>query len=250
MRARTLKAEALRSALVHRQRLDVLGELLGGLAHELGNALSVAGGHAELLAEALDSEAPGSGDEDEGRQRQARLVVAWTGQAAQIVHQLLSLSHRLRGRRQRLALNALVAEAVELVRYRCEREKVVLALELCPDDPWVEGWPGPLQQAVVNLLQNSREALSREPAGGTIRVAITAEQGRAAVAVEDDGPGIGPALAGQVFEAGCTTREGEAGAGLGLAVCRWVAREHGGEARLAECETGARLVLELPLVRD
>ncbi|MFH1570790.1 MAG: histidine kinase dimerization/phospho-acceptor domain-containing protein, partial [Gemmatimonadota bacterium] len=138
-----LQAEALCAALVHRQRLDVLGELLGGVAHELGNALSVAGGHAELLVEALESGAPGTGDEDEGRQRQAQLVVASTEQAAQLVHQLLSLSRRLRGRRQRLALNALVAEAVELVRYRCEREKVVLALELCPDDPWVEGWPGP-----------------------------------------------------------------------------------------------------------
>ena len=240
-------------ALGQRQRLDLMGEMVGGLSHELNNALSVASGLSELLAERLaDGSLSAAAAASE-----AFKVADWARRAATVSGQLVELSRTMRRGPRRVNLGDLARGAAELLRYRCESEGLILAVESGEPQPFVVGAPGPLQQAIANLIQNSREALARAGEGGTIRVAAgtirvaaAVERGRARVEVEDDGPGIPPGLANRVFDPFCTTREGVPGAGLGLTVARWIAREHGGDVCFAPSGDTTLAILEIPLAHD
>jgi len=232
-------------ALSQRQRLDLLGDMVGGLGHELNNALSVASGQAELTAERLDL--TGRAPEVVAEMRK---VVEWVQRASKASAQLVEVFRTARGPRGRLDLGDLVQSTAELFRYRCEREGLILAVEPGEPAPYVDGDPGPLQQAMANLIQNSRQALIKADEGGIIRVAAAAVGDVARVEVEDDGPGIPPAEVERVFDPLYTSRTGVPGAGLGLTVARWVARDHGGDLHLSCTADGTLARLEIPLIHD
>ena len=140
-------------ALGQRQRLDLMGDMVAGLSHELNNALSVASGQAELLAERL---ADGS-LEVGAAEAEARKIADWAQRAAAVSGQLVELSRTMRSGPRRVDLGGLARGAAETLRFRCEREGLTLAVEAGAPPPFVAGAPGPLQQAIVNLIQNSRE---------------------------------------------------------------------------------------------
>lgn len=233
-------------ALGQRQRLDLMGDIVGGLSHELNNALSVAGGQAELLAERLGDAPEAAGEVESG----VRKVVDWVQRAATLSTQFVDLSRTLRGSPGRVDMGHLTRSAAELFRYRCEREGLIIFVETGEPAPFVDGSPGPLHQAIANLIQNSREALGRAGEGGAIRVAATEAEAWARIEVEDDGPGIATDAADQVFEPFCTGQEDESGAGLGLTVARWIAREHGGDLTLRSSVEGTLATLVIPLAHD
>lgn len=236
---------AIAEALGQRQRLDLVGDMVGGLSHELNNALSVASGQAELLAERLGEGSLGAS----AGAAAARKVVDWVQRAAAVSGQLAELSRTMRGGRGLVDLGALTCGAAESLRYRCEGEGLILAVEAGTPSPFVDGAPGPLQQAIANLIQNSRQALTRSGEGSTIRVSVAEAAQGARVEVEDDGPGLPPALADQVFDPFRTTCEGIPAAGLGLTVARWIARQHGGDLCFEPRPDGALAVLVIPLAR-
>ena len=243
--------DALMEELCRRQRLDLMGEITGGMAHDLNNALSVVGGYTELLLEKIvdgpEAPAGSSPPPTDVLEKDVRMILNWTRTAMTAANRLREFSRGLREEHQALKLNQLVEEAVSLMRYRCEAEQIILALDLTSDNPSVTGEGGVLLQAVVNLIQNSREAIGTQgQEGGTIRLSTSLAGQRATVEVEDDGPGIPPEVGEGVMDPGYTTKEKLPGQGLGLTVSRWVARRHGGDLRLGESEFGACLVLEMP----
>ena len=243
-------------ALLERQDLDLLGEILGGIAHDLNNALTVANGNAELLLERLPSRlsAPVDGSEateaDEQLVRDASTIVRWTDTSMGIARQLLALSRRLRDGRCRFDVDSLIRESADLLRYRCEQEDILLIAHVDEPTAEIDGLFGQLQQALVNLIQNSREALhaSEEGAGGgTIQVTGEVAEGRVRIVVTDDGPGMRPEMAETAFEPFASTKTPSDGSGLGLTVARATARAHGGDLVLETVEGGVSVALELPL---
>ena len=140
------------------------------------------------------------------------------------------------------------AEAVDLCRYRCERENILLIADLSDGLPLVIAHPGELLQVMVNLVQNAREAIDRANGtdGGTIRLTTTGHEGGVCIAVEDDGPGVAADEVESIFAVGRSAKSGP-GVGLGLPVSRRIAQRCGGSLSAeAGADEGARFLIDLP----
>jgi two-component system NtrC family sensor kinase len=136
-----------------------------------------------------------------------------------------------------------LGQALVLVEHAAQRARVAVELDV-PADLEVVGDPGKLDQVVLNLVSNAVEASAG--AGSRVRVSGARAPDGVRLVVEDDGPGIPPALRERVFEPLFTTRPGT-GTGLGLPICRdLVHAAYGGRLELAPSERGARFELWLP----
>lgn len=228
-------------SLCERQRLDVLGDLIGAVAHQMNNALSVVTGYEELLLESLDDD-PLPARED--LRKKARTVHTWTATALSAARRLHDLSTHLRQDQGPAEVNALVSEAVELARFRCEREEILLLADFRQEVGDVSLSPRDLLHCLINLVQNAREALLRAGEGGTISVTTEMVEGHVCITVEDDGPGVADPEA--AFAIGESSKE-EPHAGLGLPVARRLVERVGGRV-VAEPGDGGRFVLRLPPV--
>lgn len=242
---------ALQDQLRQAQRLEAIGRLAGGVAHDFNNLLTVIGGATEL---AVDGMAPG-----DPNRRTLQEVREATLRAAQLTQQLLAF-----GRRQ--VLQAEVFDVREVVR-GCEQmlrrligEHVQLTCQLGERLPCVHADRGQIEQVLVNLVVNARDAMS---AGGqlTIRVEaaeLTAEQCRGhelrpgpfvALSIIDTGAGIPAAVLEHVFEPFFTTKEPGRGTGLGLATVYGIVQQSGGCVTVASrLGIGTVFAVHLPAV--
>ncbi|HEU0277555.1 MAG TPA: ATP-binding protein [Rhodanobacteraceae bacterium] len=213
-----------------------ISQSLRGFAHEIRNPLAAIAGAAELLEQRAA----------DGRQRElARLI-------RQEAARLTALSARLLGTRTATAdravnLHAVLERAAGLL--AAEGAGVAITRDYDPSLPAWQGDPDRLLQAILNLVRNAVEAharhvvlRSRAEAGWRDRRGHTVPALR--VEVEDDGDGVPDALAASLFEPMVSGRAG--GSGLGLALAREIAREHGGDLGLQRLPRGSRFVLRLP----
>ena len=250
----TKDTESLWAALCQSQRLDLIGQVTGSIAHDVNNALSVLSGTTELLLEKLaaELETPPEGADIrllvETIQKDVQIIMNWSDTTVRASQRLMEFSHRLRATDDDIDVNLVVSQAAELIRDRCERERIMLLEDLDRSIPVTEGNGGQVLQVVLNLIQNAREAIgARGGEGGSIRIGTSCSENRLRIEVEDDGVGIRDDLRERVFDPAYTTKEGVAGAGLGLAVSRMIARSHDGELNADGCDIGARLLLEMPI---
>ncbi len=201
------------------RRFELLGRLSAAVAHDFNNLLTVIGGTCALLEQ--------TGAEREHVQ-QVRLAC---DRAAALVRRLLDLVRRRAREPSAVDVNALIERAGPLLQ-RLAGERVELSLTLSPDLPPVRADPVQLEQVLLNLVANSRDAM---PAGGDLRVetrrapasAAPARPAAVVVSVRDTGRGMEPAVAAQAFEPFFSTKLGGS-AGLGLATVREVVAEAGG----------------------
>jgi two-component system, NtrC family, sensor kinase len=150
--------------------------------------------------------------------------------------------------RRTVSLNQIVLQTMELQRFSLGAEKIRVEADLDPALPAAHGDPGQLQQVLMNLMGNSRQAIEQQGRGGTIRVRTKriGEQ-RMLLEVQDDGPAVPPAILARIFDPFFTTKPAGVGTGLGLAIVLSVVREHGGQVRvLNPPEGGAVFQIELP----
>jgi PAS domain S-box-containing protein len=247
--------ENIEKKLLAHQRLASLGELAASLVHEVGNPVSIILGFASLLVQQKGND-PGG----EIRER----ILEEANRCRRIVEQLLNYARSSSRPPQAAPLNAkeVVEEVLALLSYQAKRRGVTLSLEWDPEVPTISADPGELKQVVLNLLLNGLEATE---SGGRIeitgrplekaqtvggdsllspRVGVVREVW-AEIRIEDEGPGLGNADPERLFAPFYTTKE--KGGGLGLAVCRRLLRERGGDVRLeSRAGKGARAILELP----
>jgi len=226
--------------LAHADKLASIGRLAAGVAHEINNPLTGVLTHASFQM----NRAPA---ESELRQ-DLEVVVRETKRCREIVRGLLDFARPTPPSRHAVDLNEVVRRALKITRQSLELNHVALALELAPEATEVEGDANQLQQVVVNLLVNARDAV---PDSGSVRVAThsTLLAGRrfAEVVVEDAGCGIPQADLGRLFEPFFTTK-GTHGTGLGLAVTWGIVQAHGGTIDVVSEEgRGSRFTVRLPL---
>jgi len=124
-------------------------------------------------------------------------------------------------------------------------------IDLAPGLPFVQGDSGHLQQVLMNLVSNARQALEQQE-GGTIRLRTKKiGERRVLLEVADDGPGIPPAILARIFDPFFTTKPAGVGTGLGLAIVLTVVREHGGQVHvLSPPQGGAVFQIELPAAAE
>ncbi len=234
--------EAWLDVLCQRQRLDIVGDLTGGIAHQLNNALSVVTGYEELLLEALEDGPAATREAHDELHTRARTVHTWTRTALSVARRLHELAAHLRDQAGPVVANDLVSDTVELCRYRCERENVLLISDLSADLPAIPACPGDLLQVLTNLVYNAREAIGRTGEdGGTIRLTTTTAAGGVRIVVDDDGPGVVAGDVDRIFAVGVSAKT-VPGSGFGLPVSRWIIQRSGGTLRAQAAEGGCFLI--------
>jgi signal transduction histidine kinase len=235
--------ETLRRQVVALQRISSLGILAGGVFHELNNTLTPIINYAKL----------GLRNEDPAYRERALAKIFEAGKrAAAITGGMLSLSRPGHDPSHRaiVDLNQLVEEVVLLVNKDLARNKVRLEVQLL-GRPFARVNPAQIQQVLINLLINARQAM---PEGGAVRLRLNPDPtGRLAeLSVIDHGIGIPPENLRRIFEPFFSTKAGPdssglGGTGLGLSVCRDIVEAHHGRLRAeSRVGQGSTFTLVLP----
>jgi signal transduction histidine kinase len=220
------------------ERLRTLGQLSGGLAHQFRNAATGARMALDFHARSCTV------DESDGSLavaiRQLALMESY-------IQRFLTLGQPHLHTFQRIALEPLVREAVELADPSCKHAKIELDFLPTPGEMFVAGDCKALEQVVSNLLSNAIEAVQQNVgAGRRVTVELRPSERRTAMlVVEDTGPGPGPAMQDQLFEPFATDKP--SGTGLGLAVVKTIVDEHQGTIEWQRVEGRTRFTVEFPL---
>lgn len=232
-------------------RLNTLGELAAGMAHELNQPLTALLSSTQAAQRLLADDPP---DLDTAQTAMAR-AVEQARRASTVVGRLRRLVERpdLEGQAQPLALPAAVHDAVHLLEPELAQRGVVPEVSAAPDLPHVLAEPVALQQIIHNLLMNALQALEQvPPAERQLHITMArSDAEHVALSVRDHGPGISPEARQHLFEPFYTTRSG--GLGLGLTLCESLAQAMGAQLTLAPqapgpapASRGAEFVLTLP----
>jgi two-component system, cell cycle sensor histidine kinase and response regulator CckA len=241
-----VQERGLKRQLDHLRRLDSLGQLIGGIAHDFNNLLTVVAGSAELLA---TDAPPGS-----GQRTLATQIMDATVKGRTLAHQLLAFGRGGAGQAETIHVPDLLNDVQQLLsRTLGEHIRLDVAIE---DDVWaVRAERGPMEQVLVNLAANARDAM---PSGGVLSIHAanaTGEAGELAdavpagrfvrLAVGDTGAGMDPSTQSRAFEAFFTTKP--TAAGLGLATAESIIRGIGGRIALeSRPRIGTTITLYLP----
>lgn len=218
----------MQAQLVHAQKMESVGTLAGGIAHEFNNMLAGILGYASLLAQKVLDPAVG---------RAVRIIQESASRGARLTQQLLTFARKQEVTRVGLDVNQCVESSMSFLS-QIIGKSVDVRLDLDPALRAIHGDPAQMEQVLVNLALNARDSMV---AGGSIRietrnVRLPADGGPAALppgayvrlAVEDTGAGMPPDVLARVFEPFFTTKQTGAGTGLGLAVVYGIVQEHGG----------------------
>jgi PAS domain S-box-containing protein len=236
------------------QRLDSIGQLAGGVAHDINNFLQVVHANLDLLG--IEG-----GLSEEGRSCVSQISES-ANRTANLIRQLLAF-----GRRQNLQMRQV--DVVELVRNilvllrRVIGENIAVRFEPGERKAWVMADPGQLEQVVVNLCVNARDAM---PKGGHIEIGLdfldfSEERLRSypwakpgeylLLAVIDNGHGISPEILASIFEPFFTTKPQGRGTGLGLSVVQGIVQQHGGFIQVSsQPGYGSLFGVHLPLIAE
>lgn len=233
---------ALREQLRHSQRRETVGSLAGGVAHDVNNQLTVVLGQLELCTEML-----GEGNPASAYVKRAHFAAE---RCAEVTRALLSYSRSAVATQQSAVdLNALLRSVGGLLG-RVLGGRIELTLDLDPELPGVLGHASQLEQVVVNLAINARDAM---PEGGTLafRTRRGAEPGWVEVSVVDTGAGMGPEVQARIFEPYFTTKAPGKGTGLGLVMVYGMVKGHGGHVEVESAPgRGTTFTLHLPAQAD
>lgn len=229
--------------LLQTEKLAALGQMLTGVAHELSNPLTSILGYSQRLLVRKDLA---------GRTQEARQIYEEAERASTILRQLLLTARETHPERKRVSLNEVISRAMELQRFSSAAEKIHIELELDPTLPFIMGDPGQLQQVLMNLIGNARQAILLESKPGTIRVRTARTKNRyVLLQVIDDGPGISPSILARIFDPFFTTKPAGVGTGLGLSIVLSVVREHGGQVNVSNSPGGGAIFsIEFPLAAE
>ncbi|MFP5309571.1 MAG: ATP-binding protein [Actinomycetes bacterium] len=222
------------------QRLESLGTLAGGIAHDLNNVLTPIGVAVDLLVD----------DETDPRRRDLLETVRTSARrGAEMIRSVLQFARGADGVREPVHAEALLDDVWGLLTETFPRN-VTLEREVEPGLPPVLANRTQVHQVLLNLAVNARDALG--PEGGRIRItARRAEQGQVALAVTDDGPGIAADTLERIFEPFFTTKEVGSGTGLGLSTSKGIIERHGGDMQVASTPgEGTTVSVVLPTTRS
>jgi signal transduction histidine kinase len=227
--------------LARSERLAVAGQLAASLAHEIGTPLNSISGHVQLLARRKSN--------DEATARRLLVIEKQVENIVRTVRQLLSWTRKFELRLEPLDLGHVLEDAVLLASPVLEMKKIRVQMNLPKDCPKIYGDSGYLHQVFLNLINNSTDAM---PRGGELRLKLRAPAPEGPRKVElviaDTGTGMAHETLAHIFDPMFTTKQIGTGAGLGLAICDQIVRQHAGTIH-AESEPGhgTTFTIHLPL---
>jgi signal transduction histidine kinase len=233
----------VREELKRSDKLASLGTMLAGIAHELNNPLSNISTSAELLDEEGEKLRP------EQRRELVGQIVSETDRATEIIRTVLEYSRQPRPERGPTNLLSTLFESVVLVRGDLPAH-VSVNLDVAPDIE-VLAHKTKLQQAFINLMTNSIDAMREARRDGTIDVAarLTAGDGQVEIVFRDTGAGIPPNVVDRIFDPFFSTKDVGHGTGLGLYLTHQIVEQHGGTIRVeSKVGEGTTVTIRLPRI--
>ncbi|MCS6829910.1 MAG: PAS domain S-box protein [bacterium] len=248
------ESRRLREQLTQSSKLESLGRLAGGVAHDFNNLLTVIQSYAEMMQAILSDEHPAAAYVEQ--------ILKASEQASNLTNQMLAFARRRIISPQVFNLNELVYETDAFLR-RLLPENIQIALALSPDLWQVHADPSQIEQVILNLAINARDAM---PAGGVLTIEtanVALDETYVArhaemqvgeyvmLAVSDTGVGMDERTLAMVFEPFFTTKEVGKGTGLGLSTCYGIVKQAGGSIWVySEPGKGTTFKVYLPRVKD
>ncbi len=207
--------------LTRSQKMESLGRMAGGVAHEINTPLGIILGYAQLLMEDFDPNSQAFKD--------IKTIEKQTKVCRRIVSDMLGFSRQTESSKQTMSINDSLTDVVSLVSHTFALDKVIILVDLDPAEPAVNGDAEKLKQVWMNLLSNARDAM-KDKGGGIIfvRTQVDAGLGLVRIWVADTGPGIGSEDLKRIFDPFFTTKPVGKGTGLGLSVSYGIVEDHGG----------------------
>jgi len=249
LRASVKELENTQSKLAQAQKMEAIGKLAGGVAHDFNNLLTVITGYTDILLGSVD---------DEGVRAHAEEVRNASQRAAELTQQLLAFSRQQPLEPRIIEGNSAVTSVSSLLR-RLIGEDIALSVNLSPETGFIRVDPTQLEQVLMNLAVNARDAM---PDGGALTIAtdlaeVTVDEAREhdgvapgtymRLTVSDTGTGISKDSLDRLFEPFFSTKELGRGTGLGLSVVYGVVRQHGGFIEVdSELKKGTTFRVYLP----
>jgi PAS domain S-box-containing protein len=235
----------LEEQLRQSQKMETLGTLAGGIAHDFNNQLTAVIGHLTLIEEAHVTAS--------AWREQVRFARRAAERCAELTRGLLTFSRMPPGNPRPTWVEATLEETSVLLR-RLLPPSIVLLVDVDPTRPLIIADPGQLQQVLLNLCTNARDAM---PNGGTLQITTRAvyrssgEPGLAAgdyleIEVSDTGPGIRPEILPRIFEPFFSTKPVGQGTGLGLAIAYGIVTHHRGRIEVDSSPAGTAFRVLLP----
>jgi hypothetical protein len=244
--------KALEEQLMHAQKMEAIGRLAGGVAHDFNNMLTITSGYARMIVDALSPA-------DKLRGYAGEILKA-SEKASELTRQLLAFSSRQAMTPRVIDVNELIADMEKMLR-RLIGEDIELRVSLWPEGAHIEGDPSHITQAILNLAVNARDAM---PEGGrlTVETAMARLDETYArthlgvrpgdyvlIAVSDTGHGMDAETRRRIFEPFFTTKKDGKGTGLGLATVYGTVKQSGGEVWVySEPGNGSTFKLYFPAV--
>ena len=241
--------------LARSERLAVAGQLAASLAHEIGTPLNSISGHVQLLARRKGL--------DDVSQRRIQIIENQIENIVRTVKQLLSWTRKFDLKIEAVDLRRALKESILVSSPALQQRKIKVQMDLPRDCPQIYGDAGYLQQVFLNFINNSMDAM---PEGGELRLRLrypardaagdgpasaadrAPDAAEVAVEVSDTGHGIKPEMLPRIFEPMFTTKHMGTGAGLGLAICEQIVRQHGGTIQVeSELRRGTTFKITLPV---
>lgn len=236
------QVESLQQQLGQAQKMSTVGALASSITHEFNNILTTVINYAKMGVRHKDAAT---------RDKAFDKILAAGQRASKITTGMLSYARQQSDRREPMDLTVLVEDLLVLVEKDLQRHRVRLEMST-QGRPWSAVNSGQVQQVLLNLVVNARQAMA---SGGVLTVAVRANQeaGFAEISVQDTGCGIPAEKLRQIFEPYFTTKkpdeQGQGGTGLGLSLAKDVMESHGGRIRVeSQPGTGTTFTLKFPLV--
>ncbi len=228
-------------SLARSERLAVAGQLAASIAHEIGTPLNSISGHVQLMARRKTG--------DEATDRRLQIIQKQIDNIVRTVKQLLSWTRKFDLRFEPLDIRRVLEESVLLSSPALELRKIRVHTRFPAEGPRIYGDVGYLQQVFLNLINNSMDAM---PRGGSLELRLIfpapGDARSLVIRVKDTGEGIAPENLGHIFDPMFTTKRMGTGAGLGLAICSQIVRQHGGSIGVeSELNRGTTFAVTLPL---
>ncbi len=227
--------------LVQIQKMESMGRLAGGVAHEINNPLGSILATAQLLLEETG--------EDDPVYEDLKVIEEATKRSASIVKKLLKFSRKESQKIEKINLNQIIQNVLSMINRQVEFKGIHIETDLADDLPPVEAAGQNMVQVFLNLLINARDAM---PEGGTVTITTTDYKKRAdryvTASVKDTGTGIEEDILGKLFEPYYTTKKSGAGTGLGLSIVKNILTGVDGEIEVeTEPGRGSEFKIKIPV---
>jgi len=230
--------------LLQSHKMEAIGRLAAGVAHEINNPLAVINEKAGLMKDFLEL----TEDFQQHKEKFISLIQGISdsvGRCRTITHRLLGFSRRVDASLEVIDLNLIVREVIDFVEKELLYKNVQVKMTFAEDLPQIESDKGQLQQVILNIVNNAADAVEK---GGIIEVQTdTKDEHTMRVSITDNGHGIPERILDHIFEPFFTTKEKDKGTGLGLSISYGIMKKLGGTISVqSKVNEGTTFIIEIP----